>query len=106
MLLHLLSRGNSRITSASSDGKVSLNQKYSSNPLDHEILARHVRYIRKIVSAEPLSLLKPGGRMSHGALSNMDTLDEFREYVKEPVSSTWHTTSTCAMLPIEKGGHC
>ena len=105
MLLHPLSRGSSHITSSSPDAKVSIDPKYLSNPLDLEILARHVRYIYKIASSEPLkSLLKPGGRRNYGTPTNMDDLDEVKEYVKKAALSCWHPTSTCAMLPLEKGG--
>ncbi|KAF4624906.1 hypothetical protein G7Y89_g13263 [Cudoniella acicularis] len=105
MLLHPLSRGSSHINSSSPGTKMTIDPKYLSNPLDLEILARHVRYIGKIVSSEPLkSFLKPGGRRSHGAPKDLDNLEEVKEYVKKAVLSSWHPTSTCAMLPLEKGG--
>jgi choline dehydrogenase-like flavoprotein len=105
MLLHPLSRGSSHITSSSPDAKPVIDPRYLSNPLDLEILARHVRYISKIASAEPLSqLLKPNGRKNYGTPTDMSSLAEVKEYVKKAVLSCWHPTSTCAMLPLDKGG--
>ncbi|KAK6601223.1 GMC oxidoreductase [Botrytis cinerea] len=69
MLLHPLSRGSSHITSSNPETKVTIDPKYLSNPLDLEVLARHIK-----------------------------------EYVKKAALSAWHPTSTCAMLPLEKGG--
>jgi choline dehydrogenase-like flavoprotein len=34
----------------------------------------------------------------------MNNLDEIKEYVKKAAQSAWHYTSTCAILPLEKGG--
>jgi choline dehydrogenase-like flavoprotein len=105
MLLHPLSRGSSHITSSSPNAKIAIDPKYLSSPLDLEILARHIRYISKIASSEPLkSLLKPGGRRNHGVPTDMDNLEEVKEYVKRAALSCWHPTSTCAMLPLEKCG--
>ncbi|KAF7919317.1 uncharacterized protein EAE97_011649 [Botrytis byssoidea] len=105
MLLHPLSRGSSHITSSNPETKVTIDPKYLSNPLDLEVLARHVRYISKIVSSEPLkSFLKPNGKKNYGAPEDMDDLEQIKEYVKKAALSAWHPTSTCAMLPLEKGG--
>jgi choline dehydrogenase-like flavoprotein len=105
MLLHPLSRGSSHITSSDPASKVAIDPKYLSNPVDLEILARHVRYIAQIVSSEPLkSFLKPGGKRNYGAPENMDDLTQIKKYVKKAALSAWHPTSTCAMLPLEKGG--
>lgn len=105
MLLHPLSRGSSHITSSSPDAKPCIDPKYLSNPLDLEILARHVRYISQIVSSEPLKIfLKPNGRRSAGAPADLTDLAAIKEYVKKAALSCWHPTSTCAMLPQERGG--
>ncbi|TGO29852.1 hypothetical protein BPAE_0010g00360 [Botrytis paeoniae] len=105
MLLHPLSRGNTHITSSNPEIPPQIDPKYLSHPLDLEILSRHVRYISKIISSPPLStLLKPSGRRNHGAPSDITDLDAIKEYVKKAALSAWHPTSTCAMLPLEKGG--
>lgn len=105
MLLHPLSRGNVHVSSSSPTSSPKIDPRYFSHPLDLEILSRHVRYISKIVSSAPLStLLKPSGRKNHGAPDDLNDLDAIKEYVKKAALSAWHPTSTCAMLPLEKGG--
>ncbi|KAH6673176.1 glucose-methanol-choline oxidoreductase-like protein [Halenospora varia] len=105
MLLHPLSRGSSHITSSDPAAKMAIDPAYLSHQLDLEVLARHVRFIGKIASSEPLaSFLKPGGRRSNGAPTNLEDLELVKEYVKKAALSAWHPTSTCAMLPLEKGG--
>jgi choline dehydrogenase-like flavoprotein len=42
--------------------------------------------------------------MNHGVPSDMNDLEEVKEYVKKAALSYWHPTSTCAMLPRKKGG--
>ncbi|KJZ72364.1 hypothetical protein HIM_08290 [Hirsutella minnesotensis 3608] len=106
-LLHPLSCGSSHIASA--DAKVSpvIDPRYLSNPADVEILARHVRYIDAIAKSEPLaSMLKPGGKRSPGIPDDLREvpLDEVKDFVKSAAKSTFHPTSTCAMMPREMGG--
>ncbi|TGO59177.1 hypothetical protein BCON_0047g00150 [Botryotinia convoluta] len=105
MLLHPLSCRNTHITSSNPESAPQIDPKYLSHPLDLEILSRHVRYISKITSSPPLStLFKPSGRRNHGAPSDITDLDAVKEYVKKAALSAWHPTSTCAMLPLDKGG--
>ncbi|KAH0591774.1 hypothetical protein MHUMG1_10473 [Metarhizium humberi] len=106
-LLHPLSCGSSHIASA--DPKVSpvIDPRYLSNPADVELLARHVRYIDVIAKSEPLaSMLKPGGKRSPGIPDDLRDvpLDKVKDFVKSAAKSTFHPTSTCAMMPREKGG--
>jgi len=105
MLLHPLSRGSSHITSSSPAASPTIDPKYLSHPLDLEILARHVRYISQLVSTEPLrGFLKPNGRRNDGAPADLSDLAAVKEYVQKAALSCWHPTSTCAMLPRERGG--
>lgn len=104
-LLFPLSRGSSHITSPNAADKPAIDPKYLSHPLDLEVIARLLRYIDTIVKTEPLAkLLKPGGRRSHGAPTDLTDLDQAKAYSKKAALSCWHPTSTCAMLPREKGG--
>lgn len=79
--------------------------RYLSRPLDLEIIARFIRYIDQIVHAEPLvNLFKPNGRRSLGAPKDLTDLEQVRKYVRQATLSCCHSTSTCAMLPRDKGG--
>lgn len=106
-LLHPLSRGSSHITSNKPEDPPTLDPRYLSHPADLEILAHHTRFIDSIAASQPFtSKLKSGGKRSPGAPADLRTasLDEIKGYVKSAAKSTYHPTSTCAMLPREKGG--
>lgn len=104
-LLFPLSRGSSHITSSDPAEKPSIDPRYLSHPLDLEVLARLVRYIDTIARADPLAgLLMPGGRRSHGAPADLADLEQARAYARRAALSCWHLTSTCAMLPRDRGG--
>lgn len=100
-----LSRGYSHINSADVTAKPTIDPRYMTHPLDVEILARLVAYIDTITKTEPLAkLLKPGGRRSYGAPGDLTDLEQVRAYIKKSTLSCWHPTSTCALLPRERGG--
>ncbi|KAI1360901.1 glucose-methanol-choline oxidoreductase-like protein [Xylaria arbuscula] len=104
-ILHPFSRGSIHIGSADPDQKPIIDPRYLEHPVDLEVLARYFRYINDIVHTEPLSkYLKPNGRRSNGAPVDMTDLTEVKEYIKKAALSCWHPTSSCAMLPLEKGG--
>lgn len=103
-LNHPFSRGSVHISSANPTEKPTVDPKYLTHPLDNEILARHVQYMEKLVAAEPLaSLLKKGGRRIP-ADKHVDTLDEAKSLGPQTVTSNFHPTGTCAMMPKELGG--
>ncbi|KAI0858073.1 glucose-methanol-choline oxidoreductase-like protein [Xylaria cubensis] len=103
-ILQPLSRGSVHIRSTDVFEPVKLDPGYLRHPLDVEVLARHMMYVSKIVSQEPLaSLLKPRGRRNASAPTD-NTLESMKEYVKKTTLSSWHPTSTCPMLPAELGG--
>ncbi|RYO74710.1 hypothetical protein DL762_010306 [Monosporascus cannonballus] len=104
-LLQPLSRGCVHVRTADPSGPVKVDPRYLTHPLDLEVFARHMTYIHTIFSAEPLaSLLKPDGRRNASAPADLTDLDAMRKYVQQTALSSFHPTSTCAMLPLEKGG--
>ncbi len=107
-LLHPLSRGSVHITSPDPTAPVAIDPRYLTHPLDLEVLTHHIRYIETIARSEPLStLLKPNGKRNRG-LPPGDLrdwpLDEVKKYVRRAALSTWHATSTCAMMPVAMAG--
>lgn len=105
LLLQPLSRGTVHIHSADPRIPVKVDPRYLAHPLDLEVLARHMTYISTIISTEPLaSLLKLNGQRNSVAPADLTDLDEMKEYLRNMTQSGWHPTSTCAMLPLEKGG--
>ncbi|KAI1313201.1 hypothetical protein F5Y03DRAFT_338385 [Xylaria venustula] len=104
-LLHPLSRGSAHINSSDPDEKPTIDPRYLEHPVDLDVLACYVRFIDQIVKTEPFSrYIKPNGRRSNEFPINMNNLNEVKEYVKKATLSCWHPTSTCAMLPLDKGG--
>lgn len=100
-----LSRGYSHINSTDVSAKPTIDPRYMTHPLDVEILARLVAYIDTITKTEPFSkFLKSGGRRSHGAPEDLTDIEQVKAYIKTSTLSCWHPTSTCALLPRERGG--
>ncbi|TGO55554.1 hypothetical protein BOTNAR_0242g00200 [Botryotinia narcissicola] len=104
LLLNPLNTGHVHISSASHLDAPEIDFKYLSNPLDLEVLARHLRFIDKLAKTKPLaSLLKPNGKRNK-LYTPWNDLDEVKKYVKKTGMSNWHPVGTCAMLPENKGG--
>jgi choline dehydrogenase-like flavoprotein len=105
LLLQLMSRGSVNIRSANPSDPVKAYPRYLAHPLDLEVLARHMTYISTIISTEPMtSLLKSDGRRNAGAPVNLTDVENMKEYLRHITQSGWHSTSTCAMPPLDKGG--
>lgn len=103
-LAHPYSRGTVHITSTSISDPPCIDPRYLSNPMDLEILARHVRYTPTIAGTQPLaSLIKEGGKCLPEGM-DLSTLDAAKEHVKRNLITNNHPCGTCAMLPREKGG--
>ncbi|KKZ61621.1 hypothetical protein EMCG_03867 [[Emmonsia] crescens] len=106
-LLQPLSRGACHIVSANPAEAPQIDPRYLSHPADLDILARHARFIDTIATSQPIaSMLKREGKRSPGAPHDLRavSLDEVKNYVRSACKSTFHPTSTCAMMPREKGG--
>ena len=104
MLALPLSKGNVHIASSNPNMKPIIDPKYLSHPLDIEIFARHMRYLDVIAASGPLrSLLKEDGERI-GPKSPFRDLEAAKDFVRAKSISMWHPTSTCAMLPQERGG--
>ncbi|KAK5996275.1 Dehydrogenase [Cladobotryum mycophilum] len=103
MLSYQFSRGSIHITSADVNQLPTWDPNYHSNPLDLEILARHVEYVERIVSTPPFSdLLKPNGARIPDIKG--DTLEKAKEIVRASTVSDFHPAGSCGMRPKEKGG--
>ncbi|KAL8747760.1 MAG: hypothetical protein Q9190_000418 [Brigantiaea leucoxantha] len=104
-LSYPLSRGSSHISSTDPTAKPKIDPRYLSHPLDLEIMARHLLFVEKIVSTEPLaSMLKPDGKRRPASTYLNGDLEKAKEYLKRTMIPGWHPAGTCAMKPLEKGG--
>lgn len=118
MLMHPFSRGDIHITSGDPNEQPRVDPKYFSHPIDIEMLARALLYVRKIAKTEPLaSMLKPSGRQipplreatprNSGATESSavdEDLEDARSIARERLFTAFHPSGTCAMLPREEGG--
>lgn len=112
MLMHPFSRGDIHIISGDPTEQPRVDPRYFSHPIDIEMLARALLYVRKIAKTEPLaSMLKPSGRQipprNSGATESSaveEDLEDARRIARERLFTAFHPSGTCAMLPREEGG--
>lgn len=103
MLMHPISRGNIHITSSDPEAQPRIDPKYLSNPLDLEMLAGAIEFIKVIAKTPPFAdLLKPNGRQIPSIEG--DGREEAKRIIRERLFTAFHPSGTCAMLPREKGG--
>ncbi|KAI9697063.1 MAG: hypothetical protein M1836_005024 [Candelina mexicana] len=107
-LVHPFSRGSVHIASANPADKPVIDMKYLNNPLDLELLARHLQTaVDKLIysSSSIVKLLKPKGRTVPPNLSSyLSSLEGTKELVKSTAFSGMNTVGTCAMMGRELGG--
>lgn len=100
-----LSRGCSHINPKDVNAKLTIDPRYMTHQLDVEILARLVAYIDTITKTEPFSkLLKPNDQHNYDAPQDLTDKEQVKAYIKKSMLRCWHPTSTCALLPRERGG--
>ncbi|KAL8398579.1 hypothetical protein RB594_008416 [Gaeumannomyces avenae] len=99
--MHPLSRGTVLLNSTNPFDNPIVDPRYLTNPSDGQLFAESLRFNRKIIATEAIQQtgaveIVPGpGSVSDEALLG---------YVKSGVSTVWHPSGTCAMLPRELGG--
>jgi len=74
---------------------------YLTSPIDIEILARAVRFSRKLTQTD--SLVGSVAAFLEPELS-VKTLDEFKAYCSDALSPIYHPVGTASMLPKGDGG--
>lgn len=101
---HVFSRGMSHIVSNKFSDAPKIDPRYLSNPLDLELLARHVRFLEQLARSPPLSdYIKPNGKRNH-LTAYVEELAAAKDYIRTTALSTYHPAGTCAMLPRDEGG--
>ena len=102
-LSHPLSRGTVHARTNNVSDAPLIDPKYLSNPVDREIIARHLRYLPAIYNTKPLAdLVKPNGKTIPSDL-NLDSLEYTRELTSTGFT-TYHPCGTCSMMSREDGG--
>ena len=98
------SHGSSHITSAKPDDSPSIDPKFFTDPLDLEILARHLVDLEEFPSSKSLSpFFKKGGQRLPPNTFGTD-VESAKEYLRKNAVTTHHACGTAAMLPQDQGG--
>ncbi|KAF2182747.1 GMC oxidoreductase [Zopfia rhizophila CBS 207.26] len=101
IIMHPLSRGTVSLTSIDPFVNPLVDTRYLTHPADGQLLVDAIRYNREIIATEAIQQtgaveVSPGPEV----ISEKDLLAS----VKKSVSTVWHPSGTCAMLPYEQGG--
>lgn len=100
-LMHPLARGYVHINSSDPTAKPVYDPAFASNEYDLKALIELSKYIRRIATTAPFSSIwvdeyEPG--------LEVDTDEEWEDFVKNNVNTFYHPVGTCAMLPRKDGG--
>ncbi|KAI0413512.1 oxidoreductase [Xylaria grammica] len=104
ILAQPLSRGTVHIVSGDATAAPEIDPKYLSHPLDMEVFAHHVMYLRTLASSAPLSEAIKQPLQPSTPLAHIADLDAAKRYIAARTISMWHPAGTCAMLPERIGG--
>ncbi|RAL02804.1 GMC family oxidoreductase [Aspergillus ibericus CBS 121593] len=105
MLSQPLSRGSVHITSNNPEIPPIIDPGYLSNPLDLEVMARHLLRIKKLAQSPQLgALLEQPLKFRDPEADFQGDLDAAKKYARDNLVSMWHFAGTCSMLPREKDG--
>ncbi|KAI1821955.1 oxidoreductase [Xylaria intraflava] len=104
ILAQPLSRGTVHIVSNDPSDSPQIDPKFFSNPLDVEVLARHILYIESLADSEPLSGVFKQPLRPTFQPARLTDLDAAKQHTKSDAISMWHPAGTCAMLPAGVGG--
>ncbi|KDR78169.1 hypothetical protein GALMADRAFT_1304439 [Galerina marginata CBS 339.88] len=101
ILNHPISRGSIHVESIDPFVHPKIDPRYIENNIDLEILLQHVKFIRSLRDVEPwksgiLREVLPG--------PGCDSDDDIRGFIRNNLSTTWHTVGSCSMLPRIQGG--
>ncbi|GKZ26050.1 hypothetical protein AbraIFM66951_005080 [Aspergillus brasiliensis] len=105
MLSQPLSRGSVQITSTNPEDPPIIDPGYLSNPLDLEVISRHLLSIKDLAASPQLGkLLEQPLKFRDPACDFQGDLDAAKKYAQDNLVSMWHFAGTCSMLPREKDG--
>jgi len=101
-VMHPMSRGSTHISATNPvTSKPVIDVNYFSNPYDRQAMLEGARYTRKIANTEPM---KSAWTSEYEPGVDVDTEDEWKDFVTKATLTFFHPVGTCAMLPQKKGG--
>ncbi|KAF8877062.1 GMC oxidoreductase [Gymnopilus junonius] len=101
LLNHPFSRGTIHAESSDPAAPPVIDPHYFENKFDLEVLLQQIKFVCSLKDVEPwksgvLREVTPG--------PNCMSDDDLRDFIKNNVSSSWHTIGSCSMLPRNKRG--
>ncbi|EXJ78776.1 hypothetical protein A1O1_09178 [Capronia coronata CBS 617.96] len=100
-LQHPFSHGTITINSSNPLDYPVIDPKYLTHPADIQILREGIKLARRIGEAEPLSSEMTGETWPG---SDVQTDEQWEDWMRGGVFTEFHPSSTCAMLPLDQGG--
>ncbi|KAJ3866695.1 hypothetical protein EV359DRAFT_79314 [Lentinula novae-zelandiae] len=101
-LNHTFSRGTIHSSSSSPYDPPLMDPHYFEHDIDLQAFINEVKYIRKIVKTAPLKDVLSDVELNPGA--DIQTDEEIASWLKQNLSSGWHTVGTLSMLPKDRNG--
>ncbi|KAK4058384.1 hypothetical protein OIO90_000542 [Microbotryomycetes sp. JL221] len=98
---HPLSRGSVTINSASAFDAPAIDPQYLAHPADIKILIAAFKFARTVAQTQPLAELL-ATELNPGP--EVQTDEQWEEWIRASVSTEYHPGSTASMLPEENGG--
>ncbi|KAG7444390.1 alcohol oxidase [Guyanagaster necrorhizus] len=100
----LFSRGTAHITSSDPLVHPAYDPCYFGDTIDIEALIETVKFARKACRTAPFKDVLDDEPVEVNPGPNVQTDEEIGAWIKQVLSSTWHTIGTASMLPRDKGG--
>ncbi|KDR78172.1 hypothetical protein GALMADRAFT_245205 [Galerina marginata CBS 339.88] len=100
-LNHPASRGSIHVENKDATVYPKIDPHYFESSIDLENLVEQVKFVRSLKNVEPW---KSGVVRELAPGPEVDTDEGIREFIKNNLSSSWHTVGSCSMLPRSKGG--
>lgn len=98
---HGLSRGSVHCVSADPQQEPDIDARYYEQDVDLALHIEAVKFARKVASTPPM---RDFLAREHNPGPEVQTDEQLRDWVKLTMGSTWHTASSCSMLPRALNG--
>jgi choline dehydrogenase len=95
-----LSRGTLRLASSQPFTPPLIDPRYSSNPIDIQILQKAIAFNKRLIATESMAQLAPEQLFPPADASS----DEVVQYIRSKGQTEYHPSGTAAMMPLGLGG--
>ncbi|KAE9408774.1 alcohol oxidase [Gymnopus androsaceus JB14] len=105
-LNHNFSRGTIHCLSSDPHEPPAIDPHYFERDIDLQIFIKTIRYVREITKKAPLKdiLSDDPASMELNPGAEIQTDEQIANWLKQCLSTTWHTTGSLSMLPKDKNG--